>query len=92
MNTSSWYADLQQKQGEISAAVQLDPYYSLDYGFQHSDFLLAVDSSYGVHVKGVAEYLNARISSGLNQIQIIGNQNHPCLNSIGTSTVRVKNW
>lgn len=83
LNTSSWYADLQQKQGEISAAVQSDPYYSLDYGFQHSDFLLAVDSSYGAHVKkGVAEYLHERISSGLNQIQITGNQNHPCLNSI----------
>jgi hypothetical protein len=83
LNTSSWYADLQQKQLDISNAVQSDPYYSLDYGFQHSDFLHAVDSSFGAHVKkGVAEYLNERMSSGLNQIQIIGNQNHPCLNSI----------
>ena len=45
--------------------------------------LHAIDSSYGAHVKkGVAEYLNGRINSGLNQIQITGNQNHPCLNSI----------
>ena len=83
LNTSSWYADLQQKQGEISTAVQSDPYYSLDYGFQHSDFLNAIDTSFGAHVKkGVAAYLNERVSSGLNQVQIIGNQNHPCLNSI----------
>ena len=83
LNTSSWYTNLQQKQLEISSAVQSDPYYSLDYGFQHTDFLHAIDSSYGAHVKkGVAEYLNGRTTSGLNQIQITGNQNHPCLNSI----------
>ena len=55
----------------------------MDYGFQYSDFLDAVDINFGAHVKkGVAEYLNERISSGLNQIQILGNQTHPCLNSI----------
>ena len=82
LNTSGWYADLQQKKGLISSAVQTDTYYPMDYGFQYSDFLNAIDNNYGAHVtKGVAEYLNERISSGLNQIQILGNQNHPCITS-----------
>ncbi len=83
LNTSGWYSDLQLKKSLISSGVQLDTYYSMDYGFQYSDFLDAVDINFGAHVKkGVAEYLNERISSGLNQIQILGNQTHPCLNSI----------
>jgi len=83
LNTSGWYSDLQQKKGLISSAVQSDTYYSMDYGFQYSDFLDAIDNSYGAHVKkGVAEYLNERIISGLNQIQIPGNHSHPCMNSI----------
>ena len=82
LNTSGWYADLQQKKGLISSAVQTDTYYPMDYGFQYSDFLNAIDNNYGAHVtKGVAEYLNERINSGLNQIQILGNQNHPCITS-----------
>ena len=83
LNTSGWYSDLQQKKGLISSAVQSDTYYSMDYGFQYSDFLDAIDNNYGAHVKkGVAEYLNERIISGLNQIQIPGNNSHPCMNSI----------
>ena len=83
LNTSGWYSDLQLKKSLISSGVQLDTYYSMDYGFQYSDFLDAVDNNFGAHVKkGVAEYLNERINSGLNQIQILGNQTHPCLNSI----------
>ena len=82
LNTSGWYSDLQLKKSLISSGVQLDTYYSMDYGFQYSDFLDAVDNNFGAHVKkGVAEYLNERINSGLNQIQIL-NQTHPCLNSI----------
>ena len=83
LNTSGWYSDLQLKKSLISSGVQLDTFYSMDYGFQYSDFLHAVDINFGAHIKkGVAEYLNERISSGLNQIQILGNQTHPCLNSI----------
>ena len=83
LNSLGWYSDLQQKKGLISSAVQLDTYYSMDYGFQYSDFLDAIDNNYGAHVKkGLAEYLNERINSGLNQIQILGNQSHPCINSI----------
>jgi hypothetical protein len=83
LNTSGWYSDLQQKKGLISSAVQSDTYYSMDYGFQYSDFLDAIDNNYGAHVKkGLAEYLNERIISGLNQIQIPGNNSHPCMNSI----------
>ena len=67
----------------ISSSVQLDTYYSMDYGFQYSDFLDAIDNNYGAHVtKGLAEYINERINSGLNQVQILGNQSHPCMTSI----------
>ena len=84
LNVSGWYTDLQAKKSLISSAVQSDSYYSMDYGFQYSDFLNAIDNNYGAHVtKGVAEYLNERINSGLNQIQNNGNQSHPCLTSIG---------
>ena len=83
LNVSGWYSDLQAKKGLISSAVQTDSYYSMDYGFQYSDFLNAIDNNYGAHVtKGLAEYLNERINSGLNQIQNNGNQSHPCLTSI----------
>ena len=83
LNVSGWYSDLQAKKGLISSAVQSDSYYSMDYGFQYSDFLNAIDNNYGAHVnKGVAEYFNERINSGLNQIQNNGNQSHPCLTSI----------
>ena len=83
LNVSGWYSDLQAKKGLISSAVQTDSYYSMDYGFQYSDFLNAIDNNYGAHVtNGVAEYLNERINSGLNQIQNNGNQSHPCLTSI----------
>ena len=89
INTSGWYSDLHQKKGLISSAVQLDNYYSMDYGFQYSDFLDAIDNNYGAHVtKGIAEYLNERINSGLNQIQIIGNLTHPCINSINELDTR----
>jgi spore coat protein CotH len=82
LNVSGWYSDLQDKKGLISSAVQSDSYYSMDYGFQYSDFLNAIDNNYGAHVtNGVAEYLNERINSGLNQIQNNGNQSHPCLTS-----------
>ncbi len=83
LNSSDWYNELQQKVNLLSSAVQSDTYYSMDYGFQFTDFLYAVNHSYGAHVKkGVAEYLNERINSGLNQIQILGNHNHPCIDYI----------
>jgi hypothetical protein len=83
LNVSGWYSNLQAKKGLINSAVQTDSYYSMDYGFQYSDFLNAIDNNYGAHVtKGVAEYFNERINSGLNQIQNNGNQSHPCLTSI----------
>ena len=83
LNTVGWYSDLQQMKVLISSSVQLDTYYSMDYGFQYSDFLDAIDNNYGAHVtKGLAEYINERINSGLNQVQILGNQSHPCMTSI----------
>ena len=82
LNTSDWYAELQQKVSLLISAVQLDTYYSMDYGFQFTDFLYGINLSFGAHVKkGVAEYLNERINSGLNQIQIPGNNTHPCIDS-----------
>ena len=83
LNTSQWYSNLYQKQDLISNALQLDPYYSMDYGFQYYDFLDAIDNNYGEHVdKGLAEYVNERIISGLNQIQIVGKHSNPCINSL----------
>lgn len=83
LNTSEWYSSLYQKQDLISNALQSDLYYSMDYGFQYYDFLDAIDNSYGEHVvKGLAEYVDERINSGFNQIQIIGDHSHPCVNSL----------
>jgi len=82
LNTSDWYTELQQKISLLSSAVQSDSYYSMDYGFQFTDFIYGINHSFGAHVKkGVAEYLNERINSGLNQIQIPGNNIHPCIDS-----------
>ena len=82
LNSSDWYNELQLKVNLLSSAVQSDNYYSMDYGFQFTDFLYAINHSFGAHVKkGVAEYLNERINSGLNQIQIPGNNTHPCNDS-----------
>ena len=83
LNTSDWHAELQQKVSLLINAVQSDTYYSMDYGFQFTDFLYGLNHSFGAHVKkGVAEYINERINSGLNQIQIPGNNTHPCVDYI----------
>ena len=83
LNTSDWNAELQQKVSLLISAVQSDTYYSMDYGFQFTDFLYGLNHSFGAHVKkGVAEYLNERINSGLNQIQIPSNNTHPCVDYV----------
>ena len=83
LNSSEWYNELQLKVSLLSSAVQSDTYYPMDYGFQFTDFLYAVNHSFGAHVKkGLSEYLNERINSGFNQIQIPGNHSHPCINHI----------
>lgn len=87
-NNSNWLSDLQQKQTDLSASVQLDTYYTMDYGFQYFHFLNAIDNAFGAHVtQGIAEYTTNRITSGFNQIQLIGNQNPPCLLSIGEEEI-----
>ena len=81
-NTANWLTELQQKQNELSTSVQSDTYYTMDYGFQHADFLNAINNAYGAHVtQGIAEYLTTRINSGMNQLQFVGNQNPPCPNA-----------
>lgn len=81
-DTSNWLSELQQKQIELSPSVQTDSYYTFDYGFQHADFLNAINTSFGAHVtQGIAQYLTNRIPSGMNQTQIVGNQNQPCPNA-----------
>ena len=80
---SNWYSELQQKKNQLSASVQFDSYYTMDYGFQYADFLNAIDTPYGFHVtQSIAEYLQNRLNIGLNQIEIIGNQNQPCTNKL----------
>ena len=83
ITTSSWLEDLQLKQNLVSDAVQSDSYYTMDYGFQFASFINAIDLPYGLHVtQGISQYLLNRINSGLNQIEIIGIQDPPCINSI----------
>ncbi|MFK7786553.1 MAG: CotH kinase family protein [Crocinitomicaceae bacterium] len=70
---------LQQKQNEVDASVQTDAYYTMDYGFQYADFSDALNNGYGAHVtQGITEYLSSRVSTGFNQVTIVGNQNEPC--------------
>lgn len=79
LNATDWYGALRQKQADLSAAVQTDTYYNMDYGFQYYHFLNALDSDFGAHVKqGIAEYLNQRIDSAMNQLEFDGNEEHPC--------------
>ena len=79
LDTSNWYSDLEAQQNLIKSAVQSDTYYPKDYGFQFSDFLDALDDNYGAHVKkGLAEYLDERITSGLSQVDWIGTLEPPC--------------
>ena len=79
LDTSSWYSVLAAKQNLIKSAVLSDTYYRKDYGFQYSDFLVGLDDNYGAHVKnGLAEYLDDRITSGLGQIDLIGNLEPAC--------------
>lgn len=74
--------ELQQKQSEISTSVQMDNYYTMDYGFQHLDFSNALNDAYGAHVtQGISQYLTSRVSTGLNQVTIVGNQTQPCPNA-----------
>ena len=83
LDASEWYSNLIHKQELLSNALQSDTYYSMDYGFDYYDFVDAINNNYGDHVdKGLAEYLNERINSGLNQIQIFENVSHPCVNSL----------
>ena len=78
---SDWYTVLQQNQTQLSAAVESDSYYTLDYGFQHGDFLNALDNAFGEHVtQGIAEYLDARTSSGWSQLEFASTDLiEPCL-------------
>lgn len=81
-NNSNWLSQLQQKQTELGPSVQADTYYNMDYGFQYFDFLNAVDNPYGAHVtQGVAQYMNSRLNTGVNQVTIVGNQTYPCPNA-----------
>jgi len=54
----------------ISPAVEEDTYYTLDYGFTHTDFLNSATESWGDHVMmGILDYIEARASSALNQLE-----------------------
>jgi spore coat protein H len=78
-DNTDWKELLQAKQSQIYASVQADDYYTLDYGFQFSDFLSAVENDYGSHVtQGVAEYISNRVNSGWNQLEFTNNVAFPC--------------
>lgn len=76
---TDWQGILQDKQAELLVSVQTDAYYPLDYGFQSSDFINGVNATFGAHVtQGVLQYVDARVSSGFNQLDLIANQVIPC--------------
>jgi hypothetical protein len=59
--------------------VQIDNYYTMDYGFTPADFLQAYETGWGAHVPyGLKDYISARKSSIQSQLQL--NPIHPVVN------------
>ncbi len=55
----------------IAVYVVDDPYYPLDYGYTYDDFLNSYDEPLGGHVAyGLKPYINTRISSTLDQLEM----------------------
>jgi len=54
----------------ISPYIADDPYYPMDYGFDHNDFLNSFTSAFGAHVKwGIYPYLQVRMASMASQAE-----------------------
>ncbi|MFK7755973.1 MAG: CotH kinase family protein [Flavobacteriales bacterium] len=56
----------------VSEHVENDIYYTMDYGFSHSDFLASDETTWGNHVSyGILEYVELRAASALFQLEAI---------------------
>lgn len=76
-------AEWEQTQLLIKDAALADTYKSLDYGFTNQDFLNAITSAAGQHVrKSLAAYVNNRYQTALHQLQVIQNYQNPCVADI----------
>jgi len=61
---------IEERKELISPYVAADPYYPLDYGYDHTDFLNSFSSATGAHVKwGLYPYLQVRKASMAAQIE-----------------------
>ena len=58
-------------QNSIASQLLLDPYYSLDYGFEYTDFLNSLNTAWGGHVDyGIVPFLQARKNSAQSQLSL----------------------
>ena len=63
----------------ISQAALEDEYKSYDYGYTDSDFLAAINTTIGGHIKqSLQQYIQQRHTSATNQLQEIQNLENPC--------------
>jgi len=61
---------IEERKEMISPYVASDPYYPLDYGYDHADFLNSFTSAIGAHVKwGLYPYLQTRKESMADQLE-----------------------
>lgn len=63
----------------ITQAALEDEYKSYDYGYTDSDFLAAINTTIGGHIKQSLQlYIQQRHTSATNQLQVIQNLENPC--------------
>ena len=63
----------------ITQAALEDEYKSYDYGYTDSDFLAAINTTIGGHIKqSLQQYIQQRHTSATNQLQVIQNLENPC--------------
>ncbi len=73
----------QETQLLIKDAALVDTYKNLDYGFTNQDFLNAITSAAGQHVrKSLANYVNNRFDSALHQLNVIQHYQNPCVATV----------
>lgn len=70
LNMDSLMAAVETRKAMIYPYIVNDPYYPLDYGYDHTDFLDSYTNATGAHVKwGLYPYLEARKASMAAQIE-----------------------
>jgi len=68
-NEDSLFMEIDRIRDMISPYVANDPYYPLDYGYTHSDFLNSYHTATGAHVKyGLKPFIQTRKESALQQL------------------------